>query len=168
MRSFFIILTFIIFSKFSFGQSDSIIISGTVIDGETNFPLSNVHLYSKNGMATKTNEEGVFELIVNENDSLKITHIGYKTLTYDIPHVTPGKYLTKFVLLKDSISLAEVEILPWPTYEEFKKVFEELNFKDQEIKMEGVRLYKDRNVEPFEFKTIHIITNPLSLLYDKL
>lgn len=144
------------------------IISGTVVAGNTNNILSGAHLISSSGYATKTNESGSFNLNVFEGDTLSISFVGYKTYTYSIPSNLKGKYLTKFILHKDSISLQEVEIFPWPTYAEFKKTFKELNFKDQEIKMEGVKLYQDRNVEAYNFTTLHLLTNPLSFIYDKL
>lgn len=154
---------------FAFEQTDTnYIISGTVVDGKDNLALIGAHIISSRTIATKTNETGLFELIVYEGDTLTISYIGYKTLTYTVPPNNPGKYLTKFNLLKDSISLQEVEIFPWPSYDDFKKAFEALDFKDQEIKMAGVKMYKDRNVEPFDFNVLHILTNPLSFMYDKL
>lgn len=144
------------------------ILSGTIVDGNKNTPLIGAHITSSSNLGTKTDQQGSFELIVTENDTLIISYIGYKTLAYIIPKNTFGKYLTKFNLYRDSISLQEVEIFPWPSYADFKKAFEELNFKDQEIKMKGVKMYQDRNIEPFEFNTLHILTNPLSFMYDKL
>ena len=50
---------------FAFGQTDTnYIISGTVVDGTNNSLLVGAHLLSSNGVATKTNEIGLFELVV--------------------------------------------------------------------------------------------------------
>jgi hypothetical protein len=167
-----IILFLILFTTnlfFAFGQTDTnYIISGTVVDGKSKSLLAGAHLLSSKGVATKTNEIGLFELVVFEGDTLFISYVGYKTLTYIIPQNKSGKYLTKFSLSEDSISLQEVEIFPWPSYDDFKKAFEELNFKNQEIKMVGVRMYIDKNVEPWEFSTLHLFTNPLTFIYDRL
>ena len=116
----------------------------------------------------ETNEIGSFNLQVFEGDTLRVSFVGYKPYTYLIPKNKKGKYLTKFILFKDSINLQEIEIFPWPTYSDFKKAFKELDFKNEEIKMEGVKLYQDRNVKPYDFKMAHILTNPLSFLYDRL
>tara|TARA_R110001592_G_scaffold362203_1_gene675337 strand:- start:1155 stop:1715 length:561 start_codon:yes stop_codon:yes gene_type:complete len=156
-----------------YGQADTsniqhYILSGTVVNGVNNEPLSGAHLLSSKGLATKTNEIGSFDITVAENDTLVISYIGFKTLTFIAPKNNIGKYLTKFSLYKDSINLKEIEIFPWPTYDDFKKAFEELDFKNQEIKMAGVKMYKDRNIEPWEFNTLSILTHPLSFMYDKL
>jgi hypothetical protein len=156
-----------------YGQTDSFItppytLSGTVVSGINNEPLYGAHLLSSKRLATKTNETGLFDIIVTENDTLKISYIGFKTLIFIAPKNNEGKYLTKFTLYKDSISLKEVEIFPWPSYDDFKKAFEELDFKDQEIKMAGVKMYQDRNIEPWEFSMLNLFTNPLTLMYDRL
>jgi len=154
------------------GQTDTIansyILGGTVVDGSSNIPLAGAHLTSIRSYSTTSNENGIFNLKVLINDTLKISFVGYKTLYYPIPINIEDKHLTKFKLYKDSVSLQEVEIFPWPTYEDFKKAFEELNLKDKEIKMAGVKMYQDRNVEPYEFKIYHSVINPVSFIYDKL
>lgn len=146
----------------------SYILSGTVVNGETNELLAGAHLLSSNQFGTKTDETGTFSITVLPNDTLTISYIGYKTLTYVSPQQNSGKYLIKFKLYTDSITLQEVEIFPWPTYDEFKKAFAELKEHEPEIKMEGVKMYKDRNINPMEFTILHILTNPISLIYDKL
>lgn len=143
-------------------------LSGTVVNGENNELLSGAHLVSSSSFATKTDENGNFNINVKVNDTLKISYIGFKTYYYVAPHQNPGKYLIKFKLFTDSITLNEIEIFPWPSYSEFKKAFMELKPTEPEIKMEGVKLYQDRSIEPWEFKTIHLFTNPISYIYDKL
>lgn len=148
--------------------SASYIISGTVVNGESNELLIGAHIVSSRQYGTKTDETGVFTINVKENDTIRISHIGYKTMRYIAPTQENGKYLIKFKLYTDSITLQEVEIFPWPTYGEFKKAFAELKSKEPEIKMEGVKMYQDRNIEPWEFPTLSILTNPISFMYDKL
>lgn len=143
-------------------------LSGTVVNGENNEILSGAHLVSSSSFATKTDENGNFSINLKENDTLKISYVGFKSFYYVTPHQNPGKYLIKFKLYTDSIVLNEVEIFPWPSYSDFKKAFAELKTTEPEIKMEGVKLYQDRNIEPWEFKTVHLFTNPISYIYDKL
>lgn len=148
--------------------SSNYILSGTVVNGETNELLIGAHLIISQHFGTKTDETGVFSLTVFANDTLLVSFVGYKTLYYIAPYQEKGKYLIKFKLYTDSISLNEVEIFPWPSYEEFKKAFAELKLTEPEIKMEGVKMYQDRNIEPLEFTMLSIFTNPISLMYDKL
>jgi hypothetical protein len=166
--------SFILFIFFQLTQaqikdsSTSYILSGTVVNGETNELLIGAHLVTNQYFGTKTDESGVFSINVAGNDTLKISFVGYKTLHYAVPFHEQGKYLIKFKLYTDSISLHEVEIFPWPNYDEFKKAFAELKSKEPEIKMEGVKMYQDRNIEPFEFPVISVFVHPLSFMYDKL
>ncbi len=148
--------------------STSYILSGTVVNGETNELLIGAHLITFQHFGTKTDETGIFSLTVFANDTLRVSFVGYKTLYYVAPYQEKGKYLIKFKLFTDSISLNEVEIFPWPSYEEFKKAFTVLKSHEPEIKMEGVKMYQDRNIEPWEFSTLSILTNPISFMYDKL
>lgn len=143
-------------------------ISGTVVDGETNEILVGAHILNSNYIATKTDESGIFAITVNSNDTLRVSYIGYKYLFFITPNQEKGKYIVKFKLYTDSVMLQEIEIFPWPSYDEFKKAFAELESNNHEIKMEGVKLYKDRNIDPMQFTMLHALTNPISLIYDKL
>lgn len=144
------------------------VLSGTVVNGETNELLIGAHLITNQYFGTKTDETGVFSINVAEGDTLQISFVGYKTLYYAVPYQEKGKYLIKFKLFTDSISLNEVEIFPWPNYEEFKKAFVALKSHEPEIKMEGVKMYQDRNIVPWEFPVISVFVHPLSFMYDKL
>ncbi|PJA10003.1 MAG: hypothetical protein COX70_00135 [Flavobacteriales bacterium CG_4_10_14_0_2_um_filter_32_8] len=147
---------------------NSFILSGTVVDGLSNQPLVGGHLLTNRNIGTKTDELGEFTIIVYPKDTLKISYIGFKTIHYMVPYLENGKYLIKFKLFTDSIALAEIQIFPWPTYDEFKQAFVTLNKQEEQIKMEGVKMYQDRNIEPWEFPPLSIISNPISFLYDKL
>lgn len=144
------------------------VLSGTVVNGETRELLIGAHIITNQHIGTKTDETGTFSLTVFPNDTLRVSFVGYKTLHYVAPYQENGKYLIKFKLFTDSISLNEVEIFPWPSYDEFKKAFTALKSHEPEIKMEGVKMYQDRNIEPWEFSMLNIFTNPISLMYDKL
>jgi len=147
---------------------NSFILSGTVVDGLSNQPLVGGHLLTNRNIGTKTDELGEFTIIVYPKDTLKISYIGFKTIHYVVPYLENGKYLIKFKLFTDSIALAEIQIFPWPTYDEFKQAFITMDKQNEAIKMEGVKMYQDRNIEPWEFPPLSIISNPISFLYDKL
>lgn len=169
-----IILSFILFIFFQLTQaqdndnSSSYILCGTVVNGESNELLIGAHLIASQNTGAKTDETGTFSIVVFPNDTIRISYVGYKTLYYVVPFQEKGKYLIKFKLYTDSISLNEVEIFPWPSYDEFKKAFAELKSHEPEIKMEGVKLYQDRNIQPWEFSALSILSNPISFMYDKL
>mgnify|MGYP001605034515 CR=1 FL=1 len=143
---------------------NSFILSGTVVSGVNNQPLAGSHLLTNRNMGTKTNELGEFTLIVYPKDTLKISYIGFKTIHYIIPYKESGKYLIKFKLFTDSVALSEIEIFPWPTYEEFKQAFIAMDKQNEAIKMEGVKMYQDKIITPKS----HSLLSPASFIYDKL
>ena len=156
---------------FAYNQTiieNSFVLSGTVVNGVNNQPLAGSHLLTNRNMGTKTNELGEFTLIVYPKDTLKISYVGFKTIHYIVPYKESGKYLIKFKLFTDSVALSEIEIFPWPTYEEFKQAFITMDKQNEAIKMEGVKMYQDRNIEPWEFPALSILSNPISFMYDKL
>ena len=155
-----------------FSQNDSnqtYLLKGVVINGYSNEVLIGAHLVVDHSYGTKTNGLGEFSISVNGNDSLLISFIGFKTLLFVVPHQNKGNYLTQFKLYKDSISLEGVEIFPYPTYTEFQEAFLEMDKQDEQIKMVGVRMYQDRIIhETYNLPLAAILTNPVSLIYNRL
>lgn len=85
-------------------------------------------------------------------------------MKYVAPKKKNGKYLIKFKLYKDSVSLSEVEIFPYPTYKEFRKAFLAINKEHEKVKMKGVSMYTDKS------RTANrpTVLSPASFIYDKL
>lgn len=152
----------------TYGQTsnpDSLyILSGTVVDGNSNALLEGAHITTSKGYGTKTNPHGDFALNIYPYDTIKVSYVGFKTLTYIAPYQKPGQYLIKFKLYADSISLKEVEIFPYPTYKEFKQAFSELNKQDEKVEIYGVKTYQDKVTD----KSKPTIFNPASFIYDRL
>lgn len=161
-----LIIVALIFSALSsFSQdSTSYVLSGTIVDGTNNVLLIGANLLTSRKIGTKTNENGDFEIIIYQKDTLKISYIGFKTIKYIAPQKDKGKYLIKFKMYKDSISLEEVEVFPWPTYKEFKKAFLTLNKESEQVKMKGVNMYTDKS----RTAPAPSVLNPASFIYDRL
>lgn len=161
-----IVLFFI--SLLSYAQNtakDSLyILSGTVVNGANNTMLEGAHLKTSKGYGTTTNPQGDFALNIYAGDTITISHIGYKTLTYVAPYRKTGQYLIKFKLYTDSVSLKEVQIFPYPTYQEFKKAFSQMDKQDEKVEIYGVKTYQDKSDTPIKPSII----NPASFIYDKL
>ena len=146
-------------------STDSLyILSGTVVNGNNNILLEGAHITTNKGYGTKTNPQGDFSLNIYPNDTVKVSYIGFKNLTYVAPYQKPGQYLIKFKLYADSISLKEVEIFPYPTYKEFKQAFSELDKQDEKVEIYGVKTYQDKVTD----KSKPTIFNPASFIYDRL
>lgn len=155
-----------------YSQNDSnqtFVLKGTIVNGYNNELLAGAHITVNKAYGTQTNNLGGFTLSVKGNDSLIVSFIGFKPLLYIVPQHEKGNYLTKFKLFIDSVSLAEVEIFPYPTYEEFKEAFIAMDKQDEQIEMAGVKMYQDRIVhETYNLPLTAIFTSPVSLIYDKL
>jgi hypothetical protein len=139
-------------------------LSGAVVNGSNNKPLVGANLLSNRNIGAKTNEIGEFSVNIHPNDTIKISYIGFKTISYIVPYKKNGKYLIKFKMYKDSVSLSEIIIYPWPSYKEFKAAFLAINKQDEKIIMEGVKMYIDKNIIPKPPS----IMSPASFIYDKL
>lgn len=138
-------------------------LTGTVVNNLQQ-PLEGAHIIVNRKIGYHTNELGEFKINVRSNDTVLVTFIGYQQFEYVAPHRKKGNYLTKFTLAKDSINLPEVEVFPYPTYEEFKEAFLELDKSEEEIILPGVKQYKGEirdYVQPSPM-------SPISFMYDRL
>ncbi len=80
-----------------------------------------VHISNLNaGLLTNTNENGTFKIPVQPGDSLIISYVGYKSITYIIDE-NPPRDLVKFYLTQEAIQLTEVEVNVFPEYWRFKQ-----------------------------------------------
>jgi len=112
-------------------STNKYVLSGTVVNGATNEALMGANIISNKNIGATTNELGEFTISVSQNDTLKISYIGFKTFYYDTPIEDTRMYLIKFKLYNDSINLDEVVIYPWPIFNEFKEAFLILNKEDK-------------------------------------
>jgi len=73
--------------------------------------LPNIHVINTTTkMATYTDEEGEFSIFAIQNDTLKVTAIGYKTLIIKIENKHFGMATNVFKVTKDVIELDEIEV----------------------------------------------------------
>ena len=81
-----------LFFIFALLKSQDSIITGSIIDGDSDKAIYNVNISSiPSGAGTQTNEKGEFSFILANNDSvLVIQHIGYQTLRLRISNHVNG------------------------------------------------------------------------------
>jgi hypothetical protein len=81
-----------------------------------------------------TNIYGNFSLVVEEQDSVLISAVGYKRKYMSIPQNLPTHFLTIEVNLQiDTLVISEAQIYPWKTYEEFKEAFVNLKLPTDDM-----------------------------------
>jgi hypothetical protein len=98
-------------------------------------PLPFAHiLVLNNYRGAITNVYGNFSLVVEEEDSVLVSAVGYKRKYMVIPGNLPSLFLQKDIILQiDTLAIAEAQIYPWKTYEEFKDAFVNLKLPTDDM-----------------------------------
>ncbi len=116
------------------GQDRKLVqLSGRITDEQTE-PLPFAHvLIMNNYRGTITDREGKFSLVVEVFDTVLFSTLGYKRRTMVVPDTLPRPFITTdIVLQEDTILIAEVEVYPWRSYEEFKEALLNLKLPDDD------------------------------------
>lgn len=128
-----LIVIFIIglFSQIRAQEQRIPLLKGTIINEKAQ-PISFAHVKVKKSLkGTISNIQGKFTLNVEPLDAVQISCLGYKTKTFFIPIEIPGEFNYKFILRRDTITLAETIITPWPgTYQKLKEEIKKIELRD--------------------------------------
>lgn len=121
-------------------------IDGIVTD-ETNYPLRYVNIISKSlSRGTTTGENGIFSIIGAWGDTLIFTSVGFKPAVIKLPDRIPSAaYSIDVVMEADTFNIGPVLVLPWKTYEDFKRAVVEYVPAEEEL-----RENMERNMEIIE------------------
>jgi len=97
-------------------------VSGIITDEENN-PLSNVAVISyklRRGIVSE--RSGIYSIISTPGDTILYRALGFKNSKTIVPESIDGRHFNADVILYvDTIQIEDVVILPWKTYEEFKR-----------------------------------------------
>jgi hypothetical protein len=81
-----------------------------------------------------TNIYGNFSLVVEEEDSVLVSAVGYKRKYMEMPGNLSSQFLQMDIILQiDTLAIAEAQIYPWKTYEEFKDAFVNLKLPTDDM-----------------------------------
>ncbi|PCI93442.1 MAG: hypothetical protein COB15_16365 [Flavobacteriales bacterium] len=143
------------FATTVFGQENEekrIVFSGIVYDSDSLIrPLGQVNIITLQHTGTSTNYKGEFTLNVIPNDTLKVSHIGFHTMSIYIPStVKDGKLVAKLFLVSDTLNFEEVVISSLKDFEYFRKMF--LNMDIQADK-DLVNAQNNINLSLYEART---------------
>jgi hypothetical protein len=97
-------------------------VSGIITD-EENKPVPHVSIISlKLRRGTYSELTGIYSLISRPGDTVFVGGLGYKRMEFTVPLQVEGRhYKQDITLITDTIPIEGVTILPWRTYEEFKR-----------------------------------------------
>ncbi len=119
-------------------------LSGVVVDDDSLRGIPFVSVYRGSKPVAVSDVNGFFTLVVKPGDEINFTSLNHKNASYKLDDTLSLKhYYIIQRLLKDTIMLAGVDIYPWPSKEEFKKAFLNLNLNETDYDRAAKNL--DRN-----------------------
>lgn len=155
MRNFLILCFFLIISVFYSdvkAQDNKLIqFSGVVVTSDSLTPLPFVSIAVKNTRkGTITDYYGFFSFVAKKGDIIVFSTVGYKPVMFKIPDtITHQRYSLIQTLAADTVLLSETVIYPWPSPEQFKNAFININIPDDEYRLAEKNLARAEMKERF-------------------
>lgn len=134
LLTFHILVFFCLFPALLAQDKKLVQLSGRVTDELLRpLPFAQV-LVLNNYRGALTNVYGNFSVVVEAEDSVLFSAVGYKNIYYQIPGNLATSFLNLEVIMRiDTLVIAEARIYPWKTYEEFKEAFLNLNLPTDDM-----------------------------------
>lgn len=109
--------------------------SGVVVEGNDLRPVPYTSIIVKNThRGTISDFYGYFSFVAKVNDTIEFSAIGFSPAQYIIPDtLTSNVYSLIQVLLKDTVYLRLTEVFPWPSKEQFKQAFLNLDLPEDDM-----------------------------------
>ncbi len=103
--------------------------SGIILNADSTTAIPGVNIYvPKKGRGTSSNRFGYFSMPVLAGDSIVFSYIGLKRQTVTIPEdIEKDEVSYILTMVQDEIALEEVQVMPYPTEEEFKNAILAVN-----------------------------------------
>ncbi|MEN8956401.1 MAG: carboxypeptidase-like regulatory domain-containing protein [Flavobacteriales bacterium] len=100
-------------------------ISGIIVTGKNLTPVPFVTALEKSTYrGTSSDYYGFFSFVAMPGDTIVFSCIGYKKSSYVIPDtLTDGRYSLIHTIQEDTILLAQYDVHPWPSREQFRDAF---------------------------------------------
>lgn len=107
-------------------------LSGIILNADSTDAVAGVNIYvPTKGRGTSSGRFGYFSMPVLEGDSVVFSFIGLKKQTFKVPETVESDRISLILTMQvDEIALAEIEVMPYPTEEEFKQAVIALNVVD--------------------------------------
>lgn len=106
-------------------QEELVQFSGVIVTGDSLKPVPFSHVINlTSGFGAVSDYDGYFSFVARKNDTIRFSAMGFKEKKFVIPDSIHDKRYTMFqVMTRDTIYLNETVIYPWPSKEEFKDAF---------------------------------------------
>ena len=109
--------------------------TGVVVTGDSLKPVPFTHIIDLNrGFGTISDYYGYFSFAAYKGDTIEFSSVGFKKSTFVIPDTIKSPRYTVFqVMTADTIYLSETVIYPWPTKEQFREAFINMEVPDDDL-----------------------------------
>ncbi len=125
-------------------ESDIIQFSGVVVTADSLDPIAFAGIQVLGTYrGTVADYYGFFSLVARKGETVVFSCMGYEKAYYKIPDTLSGNRYTLFqVMAKDTIMLTETVVYPWPSREQFKEAFLQLEipYDDSDRAMDNLEL----------------------------
>lgn len=116
-------------------SNDLIQFSGIVVEGDSLRPVPYASIMIRNSYrGTVSDYFGYFSFVAQKKDTIEFSAIGFRDAVFVIPDtLSSNKYSLIQVLGTDTVYLKEAVVYPWPSKEQFKHAFLQLNVADDDL-----------------------------------
>ncbi len=130
-------------------NEDLIQFSGVAVTADSLLPVPFATVMIKNtSYGTTTDFYGYFSFVARKGDTLQFSSVGYQKSDYVIPDSLKGnRYSLIHTMLRDTVNLETVNIYPWPTADQFKQAFLNLDIPDDNLEIARKNLNPDLMAE---------------------
>ena len=118
-------VTFVINPLNAQQRFDHVRVTGIVVDSDDRKEMPYVNISIKNSAhGTSSDNNGYFSLFIAPGDTLLFSSIGYHQAAFIMPYDVKGtEYSLLQLMVKETRLLKEIVVFPWPTMDNFKEAF---------------------------------------------
>jgi len=140
--------------------------SGVVVSGDSLYPVPYASVMIKGTRhGTISDYFGFFSFVAQENDVVEFSALGYKPNRFVIPDsLADNKYSLIQVMNPDTVLLDATEIFPWPSKEQFKQAFLDLELPNDDAARAQRNLGTMRNPEFYGYSQNSVSMNQQVML----
>ncbi|MBK9075777.1 MAG: carboxypeptidase-like regulatory domain-containing protein [Flavobacteriales bacterium] len=138
MRSLLLLLAAALFistqAQVAMNDRELIQFSGVVVSGDSLTPVPFTNILIKHSYrGTISDVYGYFSFVAQEGDTIIFSAVGFKRSQFTIPmDLEERKYSMIHQLYADTVQLAELSVYPWPSKEQFRDAFLNLDLADND------------------------------------
>jgi hypothetical protein len=170
MQRYLFLLIFLFAGNLVWAQTQNgwVLVSGRVLQAETNKPLASVTLVARPSRSgTTTLADGTFKLKAKPGDTITFSSIGFKNAGYVVSKIATQPNV-KIMLSEKSQELQEVEITSRPSAEKISRVLRNMKRPPEPSPTKAPPppkpLFEEKITTPVK---ISAYNNPASFLYEK-